>query len=94
MGAELGQLQARRSRDSACQRREESWLTQRRCVTQERLQRCLAHCQDRAADVVRDDPNAQDKAQAVMETCVGECARHSTAEVPKMLARMFKAHKP
>jgi hypothetical protein len=61
---------------------------------QERMQRCLAVCQDRAADVVRDDPGAQAKAQGVLESCVGDCADRSRAEVPKLMGRMLKAHKP
>jgi hypothetical protein len=54
----------------------------------------MAHCQDRAADVLRDDPSKQGKAQGVLEACVGECAKHSGAEVPKLSARLLKAHKP
>jgi hypothetical protein len=65
-----------------------------RTRAQERLQRCMAHCQDRAADVLRDDPSKQAKAQGVLEACVGECAKHSAAEVPKLSARLMKAHKP
>ena len=54
----------------------------------------MAHCQDKAADVVRDDASQQARAQGVLETCVAECARHSAADVPKLSARMLKAHKP
>ena len=63
-------------------------------LVQERLQRCMAHCQDKAADVMRDDASQQARAQGVLETCVAECARHSAADVPKLSARMLKAHKP
>jgi hypothetical protein len=54
----------------------------------------MAHCQDKAADVMRDDASKQAKAQGVLEACVGECAGHSSAEVPKICARLTKAHKP
>ena len=58
------------------------------------MQRCLAVCQDKAADVIRDDSSAQARAQSVLEACVGECADRSRADVPKLAARMLKAHKP
>jgi len=58
------------------------------------MQRCLAVCQDKAADVIRDDAKAQTKAQSVLESCVGECADRSRADVPKLAARMLAAHKP
>jgi hypothetical protein len=54
----------------------------------------MAHCQDRAADVVRDDASQQARAQGVLESCVAECAGRSAAEVPKLFTRMVKAHKP
>ena len=58
------------------------------------MQRCMAVCQDKAGDVIRDDSSAQAKAQAVMESCVGDCADRSRGDVPKIAARMLKAHKP
>ena len=51
-------------------------------------------CQDKAGDVIREDSSAQAKAQSVMEACVGECADRSRGDVPKIAARMLKAHKP
>ena len=58
------------------------------------MQRCMGVCQDKAGDVIRDDSSAQAKAQSVMEACVGECADRSRGDVPKIAARMLKAHKP
>ena len=54
----------------------------------------MAVCQDKASDVIRDDSSAQAKAQGVMESCVGDCADRSRGDVPKIAARMLKAHKP
>ena len=66
----------------------------RRLRGQERMQRCLAVCQDKAADVIRDDSSAQARAQSVLESCVGDCADRTRADVPKISQRMLKAHKP
>jgi hypothetical protein len=54
----------------------------------------MAHCQDRAADVLRDDAAQAARAQGVLDKCVGECVRHTAADVPKLAARLTKAHKP
>ena len=51
-------------------------------------------CQDKATDVLRDDAKAQGKAQGILDSCVGECTSKAAADVPKIAARVHKAHKP
>ena len=66
----------------------------RSLASQDRMQRCMGVCQDKASDVVRDDSSAQARAQSVLESCVGDCADRTRADVPKISQRMLKAHKP
>ena len=53
---------------------------------QERLQRALAHCQDVAADVLRDDASAQARAQGVL--CFAGTARKVVFQGVHMLCTM------
>jgi hypothetical protein len=58
---------------------------------QQRLQRAMAVCQDKAATVVREG-GSDGKAQGVLELCVAECANASAKEAPLTFARLRKQH--
>jgi hypothetical protein len=59
---------------------------------QQRLGRCLGVCQDKSASLLRDGQDTQ-RAQALLDSCVADCAASTGAEVPKVFARLTKAHK-
>jgi hypothetical protein len=58
----------------------------------QRLGRCLAVCQDKSGSLLRENQDTQ-RAQALLDSCVADCAASTGAEVPKVFARLTKAHK-
>ena len=57
---------------------------------QQRLSRSMAVCQDKAAGIMRDG-GKEEKAQGVLESCVGEVVNSTQRnEVPKLFARLAR----
>ena len=59
---------------------------------QQRLGRCLAVCQDKSSSLLRDKQDTQ-RAQALLDSCVADCAASTGSDVPKVFARLTKEHK-
>jgi len=55
---------------------------------QERLQRCLAVCQDRAGSALREGGD-RGRAEGVLEKCVVECCAGSQKELPALKQRLL-----
>ena len=59
---------------------------------QQRVQRCVVQCQDKAQSIV--EAKGVEKAQAQMESCANDCGKFYVKELNSIGAKLMKEHKP
>jgi len=59
---------------------------------QDRLQRCVQRCQDKAQELLPPKPSDKDvaKAQGVLANCAADCAQEYERQVPKLQANIIE----